>query len=115
MEQLEQHCRTTAAVVLIMCLISQLMDQNVTSGSEHLGPVFVCLQRAGLDLGWGGERIGENIIYKPSDPEPSICAALHSSSIMMVPALLQTSLLLWLAQETLQGGKDGARGPNYSH
>lgn len=83
------------------------MDQNVTFGSEHLGPVCVC---RGLDLTWGGG----NIIYKPSDPEPSICAALHSSSIMMVPALLQTSLLLWLAQETLQGGKDGAQGPNHT-
>ncbi|CAG07213.1 unnamed protein product [Tetraodon nigroviridis] len=30
---------------------------------------------------------------------------------MLVPALLQTSLLLWLAQETLQGGKDGAQAP----
>lgn len=31
---------------------------------------------------------------------------------MLVPALLQTSLLLWLAQETLQGGEDGTQGPN---
>lgn len=33
---------------------------------------------------------------------------------MLIPALLQTSLLLWLAQETLQGGKEGRGGPNHA-
>ncbi|XP_029997075.1 glycine-rich cell wall structural protein 1.0 [Sphaeramia orbicularis] len=48
------------------------------------------------------------VLVHPSIPEALCsfsCSVLASvSSIMLVRALLQTSLLLWLAQQTLQGG-----------
>lgn len=80
----------SSSLCFYVCLISQLMGQNVTFGSEHQGQC-VCV----FAEGWTGqgECIGENILYKPSDAakprEPSVCCSfvVHHAGSSSAPDL----------------------------